>query len=85
MKQSLRFQLAERGGEKTEWDRVLQRAAFAHNTLQNSSTKFTPSELMYGTKIRTFIDVAAGAEASRNDGEGCAQEELPSRGALEEK
>ena len=42
---------------------------------------------MYGTKICSFIDVAAGAEASRDDSEGCtcAQDELPSRGALEEK
>ena len=80
-KQSLRCQLAEQRSEKTDWTSVLLRAAFAHNTLQNSSTKFTPSELMYRTKIHGFMEVAAGSEASRDTKKGSARAnyQAPSR------
>ena len=51
MKQGLRCQLAEQAENKTEWPTVLQQASFAHNSLQNVSTKYSPHELMYGTTL----------------------------------
>ena len=67
VKQALWCQLAEHRSEKTEWPRVLQQASFVHNSLRNASTKFTPHELMYGTKLRSLIDVAAEANQEDND------------------
>ena len=59
IKQALRCQLSDQESGKTDWPSVLQQAAFAHNSLQNASTKFSPHELMYGTKLRSLADVIA--------------------------
>lgn len=68
MKQGLRCQLAEQREIKTEWPTLLQQATFAHNSLQNASTKYSPHELMYGTRLRSWVDVAAEPK-SKDSGE----------------
>ena len=41
---------AEEGVPKYAWPSILQQVAFVHNSSVNTSTKYTPYELMYGDK-----------------------------------
>ena len=84
-KQGLRCQLAEQGDNKTEWPAVLQRETFAHNSLQNSSTKYSPHELMYGTKLRSLIDVAAEVGPAGTKESQSVEEPSPRIGSPVEK
>ena len=62
IKQALRCLLAEQERDKAEWPTILQQAAFVHNSLQNSNTKFSPQELMYGTTLRSSIGTVGGTK-----------------------
>ena len=52
-KQLLRCMLAERHMKKTDWPKVMKEASFALNRMQNSSTRLSPHEIMYGTKLNS--------------------------------
>ena len=43
-----------------EWDQWLREAAYAYNSSVNSSTGFTPAELMFGRKMRIPTDILYG-------------------------
>ena len=46
----IRCVAAEENIPKYAWPSILQRVAFMHNATVNTSTKYTPYKLMYGTK-----------------------------------
>ena len=50
MKALIRCISAEEGVPKYAWPSILQQVAFVHNSSVNTSTKYTPYELMYGDK-----------------------------------
>ena len=52
-KQLLRCMLAERKMRKTDWPSVMKEVSFLFNSTNNSSTKMTPQEVMYGVKLRS--------------------------------
>ena len=68
-KQTLRRVLAAREVDKTIWPHILQEVAYGLNSLESSSSKFTPQELMFGSRIRSPIDqiVGAGESVSRGN------------------
>ena len=57
-KQTMRCLLAEQQMERTAWPNLLQQVTFIHNTQSNSSTGFSPSEVMFGCRLRTQVDTA---------------------------
>ena len=56
IKQTLRCLLAEHNPPKSHWSTILHQVAFSKNSLVNTSTRLTPHELMYGTRLRTPLD-----------------------------
>ena len=52
-KQLLRCMLAEKQMKKTDWPKVMKEASFALNCMQNSSTRLSPHEIMYGVKLNS--------------------------------
>ena len=52
-KQLLRCLLAERKMQTTEWPEVMKEVTFVFNSVQNSSTKLSPHEVMYGVALRS--------------------------------
>ena len=50
-KQTMRCLLAEKQMERTAWPDLLQQVTFIHNTQSNASTRFPPSEVMFGCRL----------------------------------
>ena len=46
---------------KSDWDLLLKQLAYAYNSSEHTSTKFSPAELMFGRPFRLPIDVLYGS------------------------
>ena len=64
IKSLIRCVMAEDNLPRYVWPSILQKATFINNTAVNSSTKFSPYELMYGTQptlpsVTLFVEIFA--------------------------
>ena len=55
-KQALRCLLEERNIGETDWPSLVQEVTFACNSYVNSSTGYSPNEIMYASSLRTRAD-----------------------------
>ena len=58
VKQTMRCLLAQKRLDRTSWPQILQEVAFTHNAQSNSSTGYSPNEVMFGAHLKTRIDIA---------------------------
>ena len=56
VKQTMRCLLEDRVISHTNWPSIVSEVTFVCNALVNTSTGFSPHQIMYGTKLRTKLD-----------------------------
>ena len=56
-KQQMRCMLEERKIEKTDWPSLVNEVTFQCNAMVNSSTGYSPNEVMFGLELRSGLDL----------------------------